>query len=96
MTDDHLQGRADTLATRVGALADALSTGGVSDEAAAQLLARASAAVLQALNLELLTAERRVSTRERAAERPVRSSYCLVFGASETPSRTFAAVRAAA
>ena len=55
MTDDHLQRRADTLAARVEALAEALRAGGVAEEAAVQLLSRASAAVLQALNLELLT-----------------------------------------
>jgi ABC-type nitrate/sulfonate/bicarbonate transport system substrate-binding protein len=54
MPDDHLQQRADVLAARVEALAEALRAGGVPDEAAAQLLSRASAAVLQALNLELL------------------------------------------
>jgi hypothetical protein len=54
MPDDHLQQRADVLAARVEALAEALRAGGVPDEAAAQLLSHASAAVLQALNLELL------------------------------------------
>jgi hypothetical protein len=54
MPDDHLQQRADILAARVEALAEALRAGGVPDEAAAQLLSRASAAVLQAPNLELL------------------------------------------
>lgn len=54
MVDDRLQRRADVLATRVEALAEALRAAGVPDEAAAKLLAHASAAVLQALNLELL------------------------------------------
>ena len=49
--------RRTVLAARVEALAEALRTGGVSEEASAQLLSRASATVLQALNLELLTAE---------------------------------------
>jgi hypothetical protein len=54
MPDDRLQQRADVLAARVEALAGALRAGGVPDEAAAQLLSHASAAVLQALSLELL------------------------------------------
>jgi hypothetical protein len=55
MADDRLQRRADGLVTRVDALAQALRACGVSDEASAQLLSHASAAVLQALRLELLT-----------------------------------------
>jgi hypothetical protein len=54
MADDRLQRRADRLAGRVEALAAALRAGGVPEEASAQLLSHASAAVLQALNLELL------------------------------------------
>ena len=54
MTDDRLQRRADGLAARVEALADALQASGASEEASAQLLTQASAAVLQALRLELL------------------------------------------
>jgi hypothetical protein len=54
MTDDRLQRRADRLAERVEALAEALHASGASEEASAQLLSQASAAVLQALRLELL------------------------------------------
>jgi hypothetical protein len=54
MADDPLQRRADELAARVEALAAALRDGGVPEEASAQLLARASTAVLTALRLELL------------------------------------------
>ena len=54
MTDDRLQRRADRLAARVEALAHALQASGASEEASAQLLSQASAAVLQALQLELL------------------------------------------
>jgi hypothetical protein len=54
MTDDRLQRHADRLAARVEALAEALRAGGVSEEASAHLLSQASAAVLQALRLELL------------------------------------------
>jgi hypothetical protein len=54
MTDDPLQRRADGLAARVEALAEALHAGGVSEEASAQLLSHASAAVLDALRLELI------------------------------------------
>jgi hypothetical protein len=57
MVDDRLQRRADRLAARVEALAEALRAGGVSEEASARLLTHASAAVLQALRLELITAE---------------------------------------
>ena len=59
MADDRLQRRADRLAGRVEALAEALRAGGVSEEASAQLLSQASAAVLQALRLELITADAR-------------------------------------
>jgi hypothetical protein len=54
MTDDCLQRRADGLAARVEALAEALQASGASEEASVQLLSQASAAVLQALRLELL------------------------------------------
>ncbi|HEY3578411.1 MAG TPA: hypothetical protein VGK68_10570 [Gaiellaceae bacterium] len=54
MTDERLQRRADGLAARVEALAEALRTSGASEEASAQLLSQASAAVLQALRLEEL------------------------------------------
>ena len=54
MPDDPLQRRADRLVERIDALAEALRAGGVSDEASAELLSRASSAVLQALRLELL------------------------------------------
>jgi hypothetical protein len=54
MTDDLLQRRADGLAARVEALAEALQASGASEEASARLLSQASAAVLQALRLEVL------------------------------------------
>jgi hypothetical protein len=57
MTDDPLQRRADRLATHVEALAEALQASGASEEASAELLSRASAAVLQALRLELLVGQ---------------------------------------
>ena len=58
MIDDRLQRRANRLAERVEALAEALHASGVPEEASAQLLAQASAAVLQALRLELILARR--------------------------------------
>ena len=57
MGNDRLQSRADALAARVDALAAALHASGVSEEAAERLLTQASAAVLQALTLELLLEE---------------------------------------
>jgi hypothetical protein len=78
MTDDHLQRRADTFVARVEALAEALRAGGVAEEATVQLLSRASAAVLQALNLELLTSG---AFRLPEPELP-QPSYCLVFEAA--------------
>jgi hypothetical protein len=57
MTDDPLQRLADRLAARVEALAEALQASGASEEASAELLSEASAAVLQALRLELLVGE---------------------------------------
>jgi hypothetical protein len=78
MTDDHLQRRADSLAARVEALAQALRAGGISEEASAQLLSHASAAVLQALNLEPLT-----SGAHRPPEPQLpQPSYCLLFDAA--------------
>ena len=56
MTDDRLQRHANRLAARVEALAEALHASGVSEEASERLLSQASAAVLQALRLELLVA----------------------------------------
>lgn len=89
MSDDHLQRRADTMAARVEALAEALRAGGVSEEASAQLLSRASATVLQALNLELLTSEARALADAPAPDRSLpRASYCVVF---DEPLRTFRA-----
>ena len=57
MTDDRLQRRADGLAARVEALAEALRASGASEEASVQMLSQASAAVLQALRLEVLVEE---------------------------------------
>ena len=56
MTDERLQRHAERLAARVEALAEALQASGVSEEASAELLSSASAAVLQALRLEVLVA----------------------------------------
>jgi hypothetical protein len=64
MTDDRLQQRADRLAARVEALAEALQASGVSEEASAQLLSQASTAVLQALRLELLRPSEALRTSE--------------------------------
>lgn len=89
MADDQLQSRADDLATRVEALAEALRVEGIPEEAAARLLARASAAVLQALNLELLTAEAASAPASEPAPAP--ASYCVVFDASRAPFRTLKA-----
>lgn len=94
MTGDHLQRRADALAARVEALSEALHAGGIPEEASAQLLSRASAAVLQALNLELLTSEaRRPPAHESDAGQ---ASYCVVFDAPDEPVRTLGTVKAAA
>src|SRR5256714_14435009 len=54
MTDDRLQRRADGLAARVEALALALKASRASEEASAELLSHASAAVLQAVRLDLM------------------------------------------
>jgi len=54
--DENLEERTERLLARVDALGAALAAGGVSDGAASQLLASASAAVLQALTLEELVA----------------------------------------
>ena len=54
MASDLLQSRADELASRVEALAAALHGSGVPEETSARLLSQASAAVLQALTLDLL------------------------------------------
>jgi hypothetical protein len=67
MTEERLQGRADRLAGRVEALARALRASGASEEASARLLAQASAAVLQALRLELLVDKRDAPAKRRFA-----------------------------
>jgi hypothetical protein len=56
MPDGGLQERTTRLAARVDALAAALHECGAAEDAAARLLGHASAAVLQALTLELLLA----------------------------------------
>jgi len=68
MRDVRLQRRADGLAAHVEALAEALRAGGVSEEASAQLLSQASAAVLRALGLELLLQRGGAQEPEHAAE----------------------------
>jgi hypothetical protein len=70
MADVRLQSRADELAARVQALARALHASGVSDEASERLLARASAAALQALTLELLLVQREPASSAAQAEEP--------------------------
>jgi hypothetical protein len=73
MSDDRLQQRADRLAARVEALAEALRAGGVPQEVSAQLLSHASAAVLDALRLELLVERAEVADEPRhGAERVIR------------------------
>lgn len=54
MVDDPLQRRADDLTVRIQAFAEALHECGVPEETALELLASASAAVLQALSLEAM------------------------------------------
>jgi hypothetical protein len=54
MSRDRLQQRSDRLAARVEAFAAALRDSGVPEETSAELISRASAAVLQALSLELM------------------------------------------
>jgi hypothetical protein len=88
MTDDHLQRHAAALAARVEALAEALRASGVCEEASAQLLSHASAAVMQALNLEAL---RPSALPPAAGQDPAHASYCLVFDGPEEPVRTLAA-----
>jgi hypothetical protein len=57
VVDDPLQRRAGDLAARIEAFAGALRECGVPEETSAELLASASAAVLQALSLEAMAAE---------------------------------------
>lgn len=57
MGEVHLQRRATDLAGRVEAFARALQASGVPEETSAELLSSVSAAVLQALTLELLVEE---------------------------------------
>jgi hypothetical protein len=54
MEGDGLQQRSDRLAARVEALAAALRDSGVPEATSTELVSRASAAVLQALSLEVL------------------------------------------
>lgn len=57
MPDHQLQRRAADLADRVEAFAKALRDSGVPEDTSAELLSNVSAAVLQALSLELLVEE---------------------------------------
>jgi hypothetical protein len=57
MTPGALQDRSDRLASLVEELGAALRDCGIGDDAAARLLGNASAAVLDALTLDLLLAE---------------------------------------
>jgi len=57
MPDHHLQRRAADLAARVEAFAQTLRESGVPEETSVELLSSVSAAVLQALSLELLVEE---------------------------------------
>jgi hypothetical protein len=54
MSLDALQDRSERLASLVDELATALRGGGVADDAASRVLASASAAVLDALTLDLI------------------------------------------
>jgi hypothetical protein len=72
MPDDRLQRRADGLAARVEALAEALRAGGVPEEVSSRLLSHASAAVLQALRLELLIEQ------PEAPAAPRRDHVCVI------------------
>jgi hypothetical protein len=57
MSPGALQDRSDRLASLVDELGAALRSGGVAEDAAARLLASASAAVLDALTLDLMFAD---------------------------------------
>jgi hypothetical protein len=67
-----LQERSDRLAAQMDALAAALHDCGADGDAAARLLGHASAAVLQALTLELLLAPTAVPPPQPAQEKPAR------------------------
>lgn len=75
MASDHLQRRADSLAARVEGLAAALRQSGVSEETSTRLLSQASAAVLQALTVELLLEQPEMPVVER--ETPVEPRFRL-------------------
>lgn len=77
MQDGALQERSERFAARVEALAVALLESGVSEDAAARLLANASTAVLHALTLELLVAPEPVTTPAVEAERPAATEVPL-------------------
>jgi hypothetical protein len=69
--DRGLQERSERLAARVDALAAALQECGAAEDAAARLLGHASAAVLEALTLELLLAPE-TAPAAPPADKPVR------------------------
>lgn len=68
MLDGGLQERSDRLAARVDAFAAALHECRAADDITARLLGHASAAVLQALTLELLLAPAAVPAAQPAEE----------------------------
>jgi hypothetical protein len=68
--ETSLQERSERLAARVDALASTLQAAGVSEEDASRLLTLASEAVLHALTLDLLLAERRPQPRSAPEPAP--------------------------
>jgi SOS response regulatory protein OraA/RecX len=66
VVETWLQERSERFAARVDGLASALRAAGVSEEDASRLLTLASEAVLNALTLELLVAERKPEPRSEA------------------------------
>ena len=67
MSPDALQDRSERLAALVDGLGAALRSSGVADDAASRLLENASAAVLDALTLELMLSDDPPAPRRAAA-----------------------------
>jgi hypothetical protein len=88
MADDRLQRRAEELTARVDALAAALRESGVPDETSARLLSHASAAVLQALTLELVLDEPSAPRSRASAGRGLRTTESSVPSGERTGVHT--------
>jgi hypothetical protein len=81
MSPDALQDRSERLAALVDGLSAALRSSGVAEDAAARMLENASAAVLDALTLDLMLADDPPAPAAAPVEEPAVSAPTLPLAA---------------